>query len=266
MGNKADMDEADILELLSDDPETKVIMMYLEDIRDGRRFMEIAKKITKQNKKPIVVIKSGTSAAGAKAAASHTGALMGSDETYDALFTQSGIIRVETLLDLFNVSTAFSKQPIPKGNDTEVVIVSNAGGPAILSTDMCSKYGIKMADISLSREAILKVIPQHGSAKNPIDIIGDADATRFEKALSEVLSNPNVSSVVTMCTPSATLNYNDLAKIIVETSKSTGKTLIASLMGLAEGMENKQILTDGFLEFFSDFNNFSLSLYYFYFF
>jgi 4-hydroxybutyryl-CoA synthetase (ADP-forming) len=245
MGNKADMDEADILELLSDDPDTKVIMMYLEDIRDGRRFMEIAKKITKKNKKPIVVIKSGTSAAGAKAAASHTGALMGSNEVYDALFTQSGIIRVETLLDLFNVSTAFSKQPIPKGEDTGVVIVSNAGGPAILSTDMCSKYGIKVADISLSRKAILNVIPQHGSAKNPIDILGDADAIRFEKVFSEVLSNPNVSSVVTMCTPSATLNYNDLAKIIVETSKSTGKTMLAALMGLAEGVENKQILTDG---------------------
>lgn len=246
MGNKADMDEADILELLSDDPDTKVIMMYLEDIRDGRRYMEIAKKITKKNKKPIVVIKSGTSIAGAKAAASHTGALMGSNEAYDALFTQSGIIRVETLLDLFNVSTAFSKQPIPKGEGTGgVVIVSNAGGPAILSTDMCSKYGIKMADISLSREAILKVIPQHGSAKNPVDILGDADSPRFEKVLSEVLSNPNVSSVVTMCTPSATLNYNDLAKIIVETSKSTDKTVLAALMGLAEGVENKQILTDG---------------------
>ncbi|HEX6294831.1 MAG TPA: acetate--CoA ligase family protein [Nitrososphaeraceae archaeon] len=130
-----------------------------------------------------------------------------------------------------------------------VAIVSNAGGPSIISTDVCSKYGIKMADISSSREAIVKVIPQYGSAKNPMDIGGDADAVRFEKVLSEVLSNPNVSSVVTMCTPSATLNYNDLAKTIVETSKKRdrgdGKTMIASLMGLAEGSENKQILSDG---------------------
>ena len=108
MGNKADMDEDDVLESLSDDPETKVIMMYLEDIHDGRRFMEIAKKITKKNKKPIIALKA---AAGAKAAMQHTGALMGSDETYDALFTQSGVIRVETLQDLFDISTAFSKQP-----------------------------------------------------------------------------------------------------------------------------------------------------------
>jgi 4-hydroxybutyrate---CoA ligase (ADP-forming) len=125
------------------------------------------------------------------------------------------------------------------------VIVSNAGGPAIISTDMCEKYGLNMADISASREAIVKVIPQYGSANNPVDIVGDADATRFEKVLSEVLSNPNVSSVVTMCTPSATLNYSDLARIIVKTSKGTGKTMIAALMGLAEGNENKQILTDG---------------------
>jgi len=253
MGNKVDMAEDDILESLSDDPETKVIMMYLEDIHEGRRFMEIAKKITK-NKKPIIALKAGRSSAGAKAAASHTGALMGSDETYDALFTQSGVIRVETLLDLFNVATAFSKQPIPKGDGTGVAIVSNAGGPAILSTDACSKYGIKMADISSSREAIVKIIPQYGSAKNPVDIVGDADATRFEKVLSEVISNPNVSSVVTMCTPSATLNYSDLAKTIVKISKmgTGGKTIIASLMGLAEGVENKNILSDGGIPHFMD--------------
>ncbi len=249
MGNKADMDEDDVLETLSDDPKTKVIMMYLEDIHDGRRFMETAKKITKKNKKPIIALKAGRSAAGAKAAMSHTGALMGSDKIYDALFTQSGVIRVDTLQDLFDISTAFSKQPLPsdatKGKNTGVVIVSNAGGPAIISTDMCEKYGLKMADISASREAIVKVIPQYGSANNPVDIVGDADATRFEKVLSEVLSNPNVSSVVTMCTPSATLNYSDLARIIVKTSKGTGKTMIAALMGLAEGTENKQILTDG---------------------
>ncbi|MGA7367806.1 MAG: CoA-binding protein [Nitrososphaeraceae archaeon] len=112
MGNKADMDEADILQILSDDPETKVITMYLEDIHNGRRFMEIAKQVTRKSKKPIIVLKAGRSAAGAKAAISHTGALMGSDKAYDALFVQSGVIRVDTLQDLFNISTAFSKQPV----------------------------------------------------------------------------------------------------------------------------------------------------------
>jgi 4-hydroxybutyryl-CoA synthetase (ADP-forming) len=249
MGNKVDMDENDILELLSEDTETKVIVMYLEDIHDGRRFMEIAKKITLENKKPIIVLKAGRTPEGAKAAMSHTGALMGSDEIYDSLFAQSGVIRVDTMQDLFDLSTAFSKQPVPP-DQGGVVIVSNAGGPAIISTDACSKYQLKMADISLSIEAIAKVIPPHGSARNPVDIVGDADYGRFEKVLVEVLSNQNVGSVVTMCTPSATLDYNELARTIVKTSKDTGKTMLAALMGLAEGTENKQILSDGSIPHF----------------
>jgi 4-hydroxybutyrate---CoA ligase (ADP-forming) len=244
MGNKVDMDENDVLELLSDDVETRVIVMYLEDIHDGRRFMEIAKKITVDSKKPIIVLKAGRTPEGAKAAMSHTGALMGSDEIYDSLFTQSGVIRVDTMQDLFDLSTAFSKQPVPPANG-DVVIVSNAGGPAIISTDACSKYGLKMADISSSMEAITKVIPPHGSARNPVDIVGDADFNRFEKVLVEVLSNRNVGSVVTMCTPSATLDYNELARTIVRTSKGTGKTMLSALMGLAEGTENKKILSEG---------------------
>lgn len=244
MGNKVDMDENDILELLSEDTETKVIVMYLEDIHDGRRFMEIAKRITIQNKKPIIVLKAGRTPEGAKAAMSHTGALMGSDEIYDSLFAQSGVIRVDTMQDLFDLSTAFSKQPIPS-DQGGVVIVSNAGGPAIISTDACSKYGLKMADLSSSIEAIAEVIPPHGSARNPVDIVGDADYGRFEKVLAIVLSNQNVGSVVTMCTPSATLDYNELARTIVKASKNSGKTMLAALMGLAEGTENKQILSDG---------------------
>ncbi|MGE0243002.1 MAG: acetate--CoA ligase family protein [Nitrososphaeraceae archaeon] len=244
MGNKVDMDENDILELLSEDNETRVIVMYLEDIHDGRKFMQVARKITKEKKKPILVLKSGRTPEGAKAAMSHTGALMGSDETYDALLKQSGVIRVDTMQELFDISTAFAKQPIPPSNGG-VVIVSNAGGPAIISTDACSKYGLKMADISKSKSEIAKVIPPHGSARNPVDIVGDADFNRFEKVLSEVLSNNDVSAVVTMCTPSATLDYNELAKTIIKTSKDSGKTMLAALMGLAEGTENKKILSEG---------------------
>ncbi len=244
MGNKVDMDENDILELLEEDSSTKVILMYLEDIHDGRRFMNTAKRITLEKKKPIIVLKSGRTPEGAKAAMSHTGALMGSDEIYESVFKQSGVIRVDTMQELFELSTAFSKQPLPV-NDKGVVIVSNAGGPAIISTDSCSKYGMQMADISNSKDVISKVIPPHGSSKNPVDIVGDADSDRFEKVLSEVLANPNVGSVVTMCTPSATLDYNELAKTIVRTSKNTGKTMLAALMGLAEGLENKQILSEG---------------------
>ena len=244
MGNKVDMDENDILELLEDDPSTKVIVMYLEDIRDGRRFMNVAKRITFEKRKPIIVLKAGRTPEGAKAAMSHTGALMGSDEIYESVFKQSGVIRVDTMQELFELATAFSKQPLPVDNKG-VVIVSNAGGPAIISTDSCSKYGLQMADISDSRDFISKVIPPHGSSRNPIDIVGDADYNRFEKVLQEILSNPNVGSVVTMCTPSATLDYNELARTVIKTSKNTGKTMLAALMGLAEGLENKQILSEG---------------------
>jgi 4-hydroxybutyrate---CoA ligase (ADP-forming) len=244
MGNKVDMDENDILELLADDVETKVIVMYLEDIHDGRRFMEISKRIISENKKPIIVIKAGRTPEGAKAAISHTGALMGADEIYDALFVQSRVIRVDTMQELFELSTSFSKQPTPP-EQGGVVIVSNAGGPAIISTDACSKYGLKMADISSSREAIAKVIPPHGSARNPVDIVGDADFNRFEKVLVEVISNQSVGSIVTMCTPSATLDYDGLARTIVKTSKGSGKTMLAALMGLAEGTKNKEILSEG---------------------
>jgi 4-hydroxybutyryl-CoA synthetase (ADP-forming) len=243
MGNKVDMDESDVLELLAEDDDTRVIVMYLEDIRSARRFMQIARRITTEKKKPIIVLKSGRTAEGAKAAASHTGALGGSDANYEAAFAQCGVIRVDTMGELFDLATALSKQPLPQGG---VVIVSNAGGPAIISTDACSKYGLQMADISSIRDAISQVIPAYGSPRNPVDIVGDADFNRFEKVLQLVLAHPNVGSVVTMCTPSATLNYDDLARTLVKMSRQfPNKTMLASLMGLAEGVENRAIMSEG---------------------
>jgi 4-hydroxybutyryl-CoA synthetase (ADP-forming) len=248
MGNKVDMDESDVLELLAEDEDTRVIVMYLEDIRNARRFMEIAEKITTERKKPIIVLKSGRTAEGAKAAASHTGALGGSDANYEAAFAQCGVIRVDTMGELFDLATAFSKQPLPDGN---VVIVSNAGGPAIISTDACSRYGLKMADISSIRDDIAAVIPAYGSPRNPVDIVGDADYLRFEKVLQLTLAHPNVGSVVTMCTPSATLNYDDLARVLVKMSQQfPNKTILASLMGLAEGMENRRIMSEGGIPYY----------------
>lgn len=248
MGNKVDMDESDVLELLAEDEDTRVIVMYLEDIRNATRFMEIAKRITTQRKKPIIVLKSGRTAEGAKAAASHTGALGGSDANYEAAFAQCGVIRVDTMGELFDLATAFSKQPLPDGN---VVIVSNAGGPAIISTDACSRYGLKMADISSIRDEISEVIPAYGSPRNPVDIVGDADYLRFEKVLLLTLAHPNVGSVVTMCTPSATLNYDDLARVLVKMSQRfPNKTILASLMGLAEGTENRRIMSEGGIPYY----------------
>ena len=245
MGNKVDLNEVDILRMLAEHEQTKVIVMYLEDLGNGQEFLKICKQITRLNsvKKPVIVLKSGRSPEGAKAAMSHTGALMGSDEIYDALLKQSGAIRVDTMEELFDYATAFSKQPLPTKGD--LVIVSNAGGPAIISTDACSKLGIKMATIEDIRPKINAVIPPWGSSRNPVDIVGDADFNRFDNVLNEVLAHPNVGSVIAMCTPSATLDYNKLAEVIVRVSKKYHKTILSSLMGLDEGIKNKEILAEG---------------------
>lgn len=249
MGNKADMNEIDVLEMLANHEQTKVIVMYLEDMGNGQKFLKICKNITKNLKKPILVLKSGRSPEGAKAAMSHTGALMGSDEIYDALLKQSGAIRVDTMGELFDYATAFSKQPLPIEGD--LVIVSNAGGPAIISTDACSKLGIKMAKIDGIRPKIDAVIPPWGSSRNPVDIVGDADYNRFNNVLENVLSHRNVGSVIAMCTPSATLDYNKLAEVIVNMSKKYRKTILASLMGLDEGIKNRQILAEGGIPYYT---------------
>ena len=246
MGNKVDLNEVDILKILAEHEQTKVIVMYLEDLGNGPEFLKICKQITRLNpiKKPIIVLKSGRSPEGAKAAMSHTGALMGSDEIYDALLKQSGAIRVDTMEELFDYATAFSKQELPTQGD--LVIVSNAGGPAIISTDACSKLGIRMAKIEEIRPKINAVIPPWGSSRNPVDIVGDADFNRFDNVLNEVLAHPNVGSVIVMCTPSATLDYNKLAEVVVNMSKKhPNKTMLASLMGLDEGIKNKEILAQG---------------------
>src|SRR5574337_49460 len=236
MGNKVDLNEVDILKMLAEHEQTKVIVMYLEDMTNGREFLKICKQITRLNKlkKPVLVLKSGRSPEGAKAAMSHTGALMGSDEIYDALLTQSGAIRVDTMEELFDYAVAFSKQPLPLKGD--LVIVSNAGGPAIISTDACSRMGIKMASIEDIRPQINAVIPPWGTSRNPVDIVGDADFNRFDHVLNLVLAHPNVGSVITICTPSATLDYNKLAEVIVTASKKYNKTILTRLMGIDEGI------------------------------
>lgn len=249
MGNKAAMSEVDILKMLANHKQTKVIVMYLEDMGDGQEFLKVCKNITRKLKKPILVLKSGRSPEGAKAAMSHTGALMGSDEIYDALLKQSGAIRVDTMEELFDYATAFSKQPLPSGGD--LVIVSNAGGPAIISTDACSRLGIKMANIDSIRSKIDAVIPPWGSSRNPVDIVGDADFNRFSNVLERVLTHPNVGSVISMCTPSGTLNYDKLASVIVAMSKKYKKTMLASLMGLDEGITNREILAAGDVPYYT---------------
>jgi len=249
LGNKAEMSEVDVLKILAEHEQTKVIVMYLEDMGNGQEFLKICKQITKKLKKPVLVLKSGRSPEGAKAAMSHTGALMGSDEIYDAVLHQAGAIRVDTMEELFDYATAFSKQPLPSTGD--LVIVSNAGGPAIISTDACSKMGIKMASIEDIRPKINAVIPPWGSSRNPVDIVGDADYNRFNNVLENVLAHKNVGSVIVMCTPSATLDYNKLAEVVVGMSKKYKKTMLASLMGLDEGIKNREILAAGDVPYYT---------------
>lgn len=249
LGNKCDMTEVDVLKILADHEQTKVIVMYLEDIGNGREFLKICKHITRDLRKPVIVLKSGRSPEGAAAAMSHTGALMGSDESYDALLRQAGAIRVDTMEELFNFATAFSKQPLPASG--KLVIVSNAGGPAIISTDMCSRLGIELANIDPLRPAIDAAIPAWGCSKNPVDIVGDATCSRFDDVLGTVLESDNVGSVIVMCTPSATLDYDGLAEIIVKMSKKYKKTILASLMGLDEGINNRHILAAGGVPYYT---------------
>jgi 4-hydroxybutyryl-CoA synthetase (ADP-forming) len=249
MGNKAVLSEVDILKMLAAHKQTKVIVMYLEDMGNGQEFLKVCKNITRKLKKPVLVLKSGRSPEGAKAAMSHTGALMGSDEIYDALLKQSGAIRVDTMEELFDYATAFSKQPLPTAGG--LVIVSNAGGPAIISTDACSKLGIRMAKIESIRPKIDEVIPPWGSSRNPVDIVGDADFNRFHNVLDRVLKHPKVGSVISMCTPSGTLNYDKLAEVIVSMSKKYKKTMLASLMGLDEGITNREILAKGDVPYYT---------------
>ncbi|MHC4283164.1 MAG: acetate--CoA ligase family protein, partial [Planctomycetota bacterium] len=172
-GNKADVNEIDLLNYLKNDPDTHVILMYLEDIAHGRAFLETAREITWQAHKPILAIKSGRSAEGALAAASHTGSLAGSDSAYDAIFRQSGILRVEGVDELFNCALAFAKQPIPKGN--RIAIVTNAGGPGIMATDAAIRHELKIATFSeQTKQKLKQELPPTASIRNPVDVIGDA--------------------------------------------------------------------------------------------
>ena len=190
VGNKADLNENDFLAYLKDDPLTDVITFYLEDLTDPKRFFQLAREITGEagNKKPILAIKSGRTAAGARAASSHTGALAGSDEAYDALFAQCGVLRVESLEELFDYAQAFSTQPLPRGN--RVAIVTNAGGLGIMTTDAAVRYGLEMAEFEEETVARLKAgLPPAANIHNPVDVLGDAREDRYRIALEGVLGD-----------------------------------------------------------------------------
>ncbi len=212
MGNKAVLDEADIIEMLKNDPYTDVIMLYIEGITDGRKFMDVAEKVGKM--KPLVAMKSGKTSAGAKAASSHTGSIAGSYQACLAAFRQSGVIPVSSPEELFDVAKLFSKYRKVKGG---VAVVTNSGGPGVMAADAIEEFGLEMA--SFSQETIEKLknmLPAGANVYNPVDVLGDADAERFVKAIECVAKDKNVGSIVAITVPTATLNFEEAAKFRIE--------------------------------------------------
>ncbi|MFO7952406.1 MAG: acetate--CoA ligase family protein [Bacillota bacterium] len=235
-GNKADLTEIDLIESCAADPNTSVILCYIEDITDGERFVEVCSEASK--KKPIVILKSGISSAGAQAASSHTGALAGSNRAYEAAFRQSGVLRAETMNELFDLARAFSSQPLPE--ESRVAVVTNAGGPGILATDAVEKYNLKMARFTKdTNDKLRNNLPQEANIYNPVDIIGDARDDRYRFALQTVLEDENVDSAVVILCPAAVTEPEKTAHTIVDLNKKCkGKPVMAVYIGgrvLAKG-------------------------------
>jgi acetyl coenzyme A synthetase (ADP forming)-like protein len=228
LGNKADVDEVDILEAWGEDPHSKVIAAYLEGVEDGKRFMEVARRVTL--KMPVVVIKAGTTESGARAVSSHTGSLAGSEKAYDAALRQSGIVRAHSMEDLFDYSFAFSKQPLIKGN--RIAVVTNGGGAGIMASDEVERVGLKMASLSVETiERLRERLPPEANIYNPVDCLGDADAERYGYALETVLNDENVDGVIAAFTTQVVVQAEDFAWAIVERAKRYEKSILASFMG-----------------------------------
>ncbi len=241
-GNKADIDEVDLLQSLAADPNTWAIMMYVEDIGNGPRFLEAAHQITHGDRpKPILLIKSGRTAEGAAAAASHTGSLAGSDNMYDALMAQAGVFRVETVSELFDLAEVFSDPTLPAGRRT--AIVTNAGGPGIMATDACIRYGLELAKFrDYTKKSLQFQMPTVGSIKNPVDVIGDARSDRYRAALDAVTADDGVDAVMVIVTPQTMTDVTEIAAVIGETKEFCNKPMVACLMGLEDVSAGTELL------------------------
>lgn len=243
MGNKAGVNENELLLYLKDDRNTDVILMYLEDLANGREFMSIARKITSHAKspKPIIALKAGRTQLGAKAASSHTGSLAGSDKVYDAIFEQCGVLRGETLEEVFNYVKAFSSQPLPRGKN--VAIITNSGGPGILATDSCITHGLDITTFSQKlKNKLKKELPPTASVNNPVDLIADAQEQQYERTLREILKEKNVHSTIIILTPTAFTNVEKIAKAIVKTAKQFQKPTLCCFLGIYDVSQGIEIL------------------------
>jgi len=240
-GNKADINEIDLLNYLKDDPKTEVILIYLEEISNGRALMETARNIIAETGKPILALKAGRTSEGASAAASHTGSLAGSDEVTSGALKQAGIIRCDNIEEMFNKAIAMAYQPMPKSN--RVAIITNAGGPGVLTTDAAISEGLELANFSDQTTAVLKKsLPRTANIKNPVDVIGDARAERYKVALSQALKDVNVDGAFVILTPQSMTDIEDTAQEVARVAEQYDKPIYASFMGEAEVSEGVDIL------------------------
>lgn len=241
LGNKADIDETDLLQLWDEDPYSKVIVAYLEGISDGPRFMEIAQQVTGET--PIIAIKAGTSDAGARAVSSHTGTLAGSERAYDAAFKQAGITRADSIEELFDYAHAFAEVPPIKGD--KIAIVSNAGGAAIMATDALDRAQLQLASFQGKTIRSLKThLPPGSNALNPVDVRGDADAERYKFALDAVLQDKNVDGVIAILTPQAVTRVDETAHAIADVVQEHDKPVLGCFMGQNTALIGIEILRD----------------------
>ncbi|MCE9627488.1 MAG: acetate--CoA ligase family protein [Candidatus Eisenbacteria bacterium] len=234
VGNKADVSGNDLLEYWEQDPGTTTILLYLESFGNPRRFTQIARRVART--KPIVAVKSGRTKSGARAASSHTGSLAGADNAVDALCRQSGVIRTDTIEELFDVAMILANQPLPKG--ARIGIVTNAGGPAIMASDACESHGLELGTLSDATTAALKsYLPPEASVKNPVDMIASATPESFEKTVRLVLTDPGVDAVLAIYVPPIVTTPLQVATAIVKGAEAASAELAA------RGESPKPVLT-----------------------
>ena len=239
IGSMLDIGWGDLIYYLGDDPHTKSIVIYMESIGDARSFLSAAREVALT--KPIIVIKAGRTTAAAKAAASHTGALTGNDAVLDAAFRRCGVLRVNSISDLFDMSEVLAKQPRPQGS--RLTILTNAGGPGVLATDTLIENGGELAAISPEIMTSLNdILPPQWSHNNPIDILGDADPQRYKKALEIITKDPNSDGLLVILTPQAMTDPTQIAEQLKPYVQMSGKPILASWMGGADVAAGQQIL------------------------
>jgi acetyltransferase len=241
LGNKAVLDEGDFIREWGEDDDTDVVLGYLEDIDDGREFMRTARKVTQDT--PVVVVKSGRTDAGASAAASHTGAIAGSDRAYEAGLEQSGVIRADSVQELFDTASVLAGQPVPETG--EIAIVTNAGGPGVMATDAVGDSSLSLAEFTDDTlDTLGDFLPDGANIYNPVDIIGDAPAERFERTIDAVLDDPQVGMALVVACPTATLSFDDLATETARLEEAHGKPVAGVLMGGSSAQTARRTLSD----------------------